>query len=161
MKRFTKSYSALALLYFVLHLAGAFFIGCLAPSRWDASSNLSEEAVPAPLEGGLNALAAVAAIVVIGFGIRFIAYRRLDSDAKNNPLSWILVASGEVLNLAFNLWVTWMATEPVVDAGFAWLYGAYVAFIVTLTSIALLIGVVLVGRRRKARAVEMAGEPAP
>lgn len=160
MKRFTKSYSALALLYFVLHLAGAFIIGCLAPSRWDSSSNLAEGAVPTPVQGGLDALASVAVIVVIGFGIRFIAYRRLDADAKNNPLGWTLVAVGEVLNFAFNLWVVWIATEPVVDAGFAWLYGAYVAFIVTLASLALLIGVTLAGRRKARDAQVPAPEPA-
>lgn len=160
MKRFINSYSALAVVFFLLHLAGAFVIGATAPSRWDSSSGLSQASLPSPLAGGLDALAATGLLVALGCGLRFIAYRRLDADDVTNRFGWIVAAVAEAVYLGVNLWLVFGATTPQVDAGFVWLFAAYVGFIVTLFSAALLIAVSLALRRRTSRAAQ-APEPQP
>ncbi len=160
MKRFLGSYAALAVIFFLLTVVGAFVVGYQAPSRWDSSSGLSQEAVPSPLESGLNALASIALLVVVGFGVRFVAYRRFDSAGVTSRVGWVAIFIAEATYLAFNLWIAYGASTPAVDAGFVWLITLPVALAVTLVSLALLATAGTLARRRKAAADAAAPLPA-
>lgn len=151
MQRFLRSYAALAVIAFVIQLVGAFAIGAIARSRWDESSGMSYEAVPAPIPGGFEAALGVAFFTIVGFALRWAAYSSLDRSGVRSRIVWWAIVVGEAIFIALNFWLVFATTTPEVDAGFGWLLIGFLALIVTGLSGAALIAAIIVSRRRKAR----------
>ena len=82
-------------------------------------------------------MAAVAFCAVVGSGFRLLAYLRMAKNRVTSRLVWILIAAGEGAYAALILWLTWGATEPVVDAGFGWLGIALISGIAAFLSLGL------------------------
>ena len=152
MQRILRTYAALAVIAFALQVVGAFVIGAIARWRWDDSSGMSYEAVPAPLPGGIQAALGVALLTTVGFALRWAAYSSLDRSGVRSRIVWWAIALGEAVYIALNLWLVFATTTPVVDAGFGWLLVGYLAFIVTAVSLVVLIAAMVVSRRRASRA---------
>lgn len=160
MKTFARSYAALAVFAFVLLLVGAFVMGATARLRWDESSSMSYDSVPAPMSGGFQLLLGAAFFNILAYGLRFLAYWRLDRARVTSRNVWRVIVAGEVVPLVLLLWVLWHTATPEVGAGFGWLVVGYLAIIFTGISIGVVIAAFVAARQRKTREAA-ASEPEP
>jgi hypothetical protein len=151
MKKFVNSYAFLALGGLLLQAVGAFLVGATILSRYGTSTDLSSDSLPtSALTGGLSTMAAVLFFSVIGSGLRFLAYRRIDNNGVTSRVAWVLIAAVEAAYAALILWLTWGATEPVVDAGFAWLAVTSISIVAAIISAALFAAAATIRPRKAA-----------
>jgi hypothetical protein len=151
MQRFIRSYAAPGVIAFFVQLIVAFAFGASSQARERFYTDLA--AVPAPLVGGFEALGITAFLIAVGYTLRVIGYARLDRAAIRSRATWWAIVIGEALYVALSAYIAWVATAPIVDAGFAWISAVYLSIIVTAISVVVVIVAILVARNRKAKAL--------
>ncbi len=125
MKKFLSSHAAIPVYAYLALLVGAFAIGASVPSRFANSTVTDLTEIPdTALAGGIYG---VTSAVIAGFPlilaavVRVFAYARIERKFTTRGMFTASAITVELVAVAALLSLVWVATEPLVDAGFAWI----------------------------------------
>jgi len=137
-------------------LVCAFVSGALIGVRYQDGGDYTESAVPSSwLMGGLETVGIAllaGALLLIAAALRYFAYARIES--ATGP-QWCLTVPAIALEAVLTLvpaWALWVATEPIVDAGFAIIFYIEVSVVALALSIAIRIAAIVAARSKAAAA---------
>lgn len=155
LKRFLSGYRAIPLIATLITLVGAFIIGTTIVSRHDPNSADAIAPPDSALAGGFDTLAAVLLVpptLLFAAFFRYLAYARVEKAWGQRSAVTIAAWVVEVIYIALTLGILYVATEPVVDAGFALIANVSLGILWFVMSLLFLAVIVIVAKKRQPEA---------
>ena len=141
MKRFFASAPGILVLATLATIAASFVVGAVTVVLYNRDpSAYSATAPDSLLAGGMSTLLTflvVNPLFLLAAGVRFFAYKRFEAKRGRSRVFTVIVVVAELAWAAIALSILWVAAEPQVDAGFAFIAIYPVSIVVILASIAL------------------------